>query len=107
MKIYYGYADNELLIYEIYCLECTEDDISIYIERPNKYNPDILEFPRCILKGRLDQLEKTNYEDEIYTCISFDIEIVRAKISNEHKMIYDDLKEKMNKMERGIVTYNE
>lgn len=106
MKIYYGYADNELLIYEIYCLECTEDDKSIYIERPNKYNPDVLGFPRCILKGRLDQLEKPNYEDEIYTCISFDVELVRAKISNERKMIYEDLKEKMNKMERGIVTYN-
>ena len=45
MKIYYGYADNELLIYEIYCLECTEDDRLIYPEKPSRHNPDILIFP--------------------------------------------------------------
>lgn len=106
MQIYYGYADNELLIYEIYCLECTEDDKLIYPEKPSRHNPDILTFPACILKSELDQLEKLNYEDEIYTCSSFDIEIVRKEISNLYKIVYDDLKAKMNKMEQGIVTYN-
>ena len=106
MKIYYGYADNELLIYEIYCLECTEDDRLIYPERPSRHNPDVLIFPACIPKSTLDQLEKTNHEDEIYTCCSFDVELVHAEISKLRKIVYEDLKAKMNKMEQGIVTYN-